>query len=96
MRSCWRVAPSRVMAKSPRCFGGVGVHDFVGAARHILGRPYGRIRDREKFWLVLSEGCGTCTTKHALLAELGQEQGIDIQLTLGIYEMSATMRYPKR
>jgi len=33
----------------------VGVHDFVGAARHILKLPYGRIADRSKFWLVLEE-----------------------------------------
>ncbi len=66
----------------------VGVHDFVGAARHILKLPYGRIADRSKFWLVLEEGRGTCTTKHALLAELAREQEIDVDLTLGIYEMN--------
>ncbi len=69
-------------------FQAAGVHDFVGAARHILKLPYGRIADRSKFWLVLEEGRGTCTTKHALLAELAREQGIDLHLTLGIYEMN--------
>src|SRR5262249_4659334 len=44
--------------------------------------------DRMKLRLVLEEGRGTCTTKHALLAELAREQGIDVQLTLAIYEMS--------
>jgi hypothetical protein len=29
---------------------------------------------------VLSESRGTCTTKHALLAELAREQRIDVQL----------------
>ncbi|HKZ09068.1 MAG TPA: hypothetical protein VJU81_26610 [Methylomirabilota bacterium] len=61
--------------------------DFAGAARHLLTLPYGRITEREKFWLVLEEGRGTCTTKHALLAELAREQAIDVQLILGIYEM---------
>ena len=55
-------------------FRAAGTHDFVGAARHLLALPYGRIADRNKFWLVLEEGRGTCTTKHALLAELAREQ----------------------
>jgi hypothetical protein len=71
-----------------RRFRTAGVDDFVGAAHHILKLPYGRIVDRNKFWLVLEEGRGTCTTKHALLAELAREQGIDVQLMLAIYEMS--------
>jgi len=69
-------------------FRAAGVNDFAGAARHLLTLRYGRIADRSKFWLVLAEGCGTCTTKHALLAELAREQGIDAHLTLGIYEMN--------
>jgi len=35
--------------------------------------PYGRIADRNKFWLVLDEGRRTCTTKHALLSEVARE-----------------------
>jgi len=69
-------------------FRAAGVNDFAGAARHLLILRYGRIADRSKFWLVLAEGRGTCTTKHALLAELAREQGIDAHLTLGIYEMN--------
>jgi Transglutaminase-like superfamily len=65
-----------------------GIHDFAGAASHVRALPYGRIGDRKKLWLVLEEGRGTCTTKHALLAELAREQGIEVRLTLGIYEMS--------
>jgi len=71
-----------------RLFRAVGAHDFAGAALHVLGLPYGRITDRSRFWLVLEEGRGTCTTKHATLAELAREQGIHVQLMLGIYEMS--------
>src|SRR5260370_21724396 len=71
-----------------RLFRAAGTHDFPGAALHVLGLPYGRITDRSRFWLVLEEGRGTCTTKHAILAELAREQGIEIQLMLGIYEMS--------
>jgi hypothetical protein len=65
-----------------------GVRDFQGAARYVYHLPYGRTSDRSNFRLVLSEGCGTCSTKHALLAQLAQEQGIAMALTLGIYDMT--------
>jgi len=69
-------------------FRAAGVRDFVAAAHHIWKLPYGRIANRNQLGLVLSEGRGTCSTKHALLAELAREQNISVQLTLGIYEMS--------
>ncbi len=71
-----------------RMFRAAGSRDFAEAAHHVLRLPYGRIADRSKFWLVLEERRGTCTTKHALLAELAHEQGIAVQLMLGIYEMN--------
>jgi len=71
-----------------RLFRAVGARDFESASLHVLRLPYGRISDRSRFWLVLEEGRGTCTTKHATLAELAREQGIHVQLMLGIYEMS--------
>jgi len=71
-----------------RLFRAAGIQDFVAAAHHLWKLPYGRIADRDQLGLVLSEGRGTCTTKHALLAELAREQRIDVQLTLCIYEMS--------
>jgi hypothetical protein len=71
-----------------RLFRAAGAHDFPDAALHVLGLPYGRITDRSRFWLVLEEGRGTCTTKHATLVELAREQGIEVELMLGIYEMS--------
>ncbi len=79
--------PLSVDGAITRLFRSVGVRDFAGAARHVLHLPYGRIKDRAQFWLVLKEGRGTCTTKHALLAELAREQAIDLELMLGIYEM---------
>jgi hypothetical protein len=65
-----------------------GAVDFHAAARYVYHLPYGRNTDRANFRLVLSEGCGTCSTKHALLAQLAQEQGLAIALTLGIYDMT--------
>ena len=63
------------------------VDDYRAAAHYISQLPYGRNADRANFRLVLDEGRGTCSTKHALLAALALEQGLAVQLTLGIYEM---------
>jgi hypothetical protein len=69
--------PLAVDGPVTRLFRAAGIHDFAGAARHVLELPYGRIADRSKFWLVLEEGRGTCTTKHATLAELAREHQLD-------------------
>jgi hypothetical protein len=66
----------------------LGVADFHGAARHLQALPYGRISDRARPGLVLVENRGTCSSKHAVLAELAAEVGLDVRLTLGIFEMS--------
>ena len=60
-----------------RLFRATGAPDFPAAALHVLRLPYGRITDRSRFWLVVEESRGTCTTKHATLAELAREQDID-------------------
>ena len=64
-----------------------GISDFREAGRYLYRLPYGRNADRSDFTLVLSEGRGTCSTKHALLAALAREQGIPIRLMLAIYQM---------
>ena len=64
-----------------------GICAFQSAARYLHHLPYGRNTNRADFRLVLDEGCGTCSTKHALLAELAREQQIPVALTLGIYAM---------
>ncbi|MBI3801545.1 MAG: hypothetical protein HY268_31815 [Deltaproteobacteria bacterium] len=63
------------------------ITDFRSAGRYLHHLPYGRNSDRSDFRLVLSEGRGTCSTKHALLAELAREQNLPLVLTLGIYQM---------
>jgi hypothetical protein len=64
-----------------------GLPDFGAAARYLRRLPFGRVSERGNLALVVTEGRGTCATKHALLARLAAEQGIDATLTLGIYEM---------
>ncbi len=70
-----------------RQFRACGVTDFAAAARLVQVLPYGRTSRRDDLSLVIREGRGTCSTKHALLATLAGELGLDLVLTLGIYEM---------
>ena len=65
-----------------------GIRSYRDAARYLHELPYGRNADRADFHLVLAEGRGTCSTKHALLAAVAREQDLPVSLTIGIYDMS--------
>ena len=65
-----------------------GVTSYLAAARYVNRLAYGRNTSRVDLLAVLREGHGTCSTKHALLKQLAIEQGLDITLVIGIYEMS--------
>ncbi len=59
---------------------------FLEAIRKL---PYGRNSSRTDFSLVLKEGKGTCSSKHALLKKVADLNGIPgVKLILGIYYMS--------
>jgi peroxiredoxin len=68
-------------------FRSVGIARFHDAVRLVWRLPYGRNADRADWRLVLPEGRGTCSTKHALLARLAREHGVRVDLVVGIYEM---------
>jgi len=70
-----------------RRFASLGLRGYREAASHVRSLPYGRTSDRSDWRLVLEEGRGTCSTKHALLAELARENGSPVSLVLGVYEM---------
>jgi hypothetical protein len=65
-----------------------GLRTFGGLVKHIAQLPYGRNSDRADWTLVLAEHRGTCSTKHAFLAAVGRENGLDVRLILWIYAMS--------
>jgi hypothetical protein len=58
-----------------REFVALGLGGYREAAHHVRYLPYGRNSDRSDWRLVLKEGRGTCSTKHALLAELARVPG---------------------
>ena len=68
-------------------FVALGDRDYHAAARRVRRLPYARNSDRADYGLVLGEGRGTCSTKHALLAALAAEHGMPVELRLGVYEM---------
>jgi hypothetical protein len=66
------------------------IRDFSSALIYIQDLPYRRNTLREKSTVVLDEKCGTCSTKHAVLKRLADENGKEVKLMMGIYRMNAT------
>jgi hypothetical protein len=67
----------------------LGFESFERFAEHVRKLPYGRTANTEEPLAVLRQGCGTCSAKHQLLAIIAQDCGhSEVQLTVGIYEMS--------
>lgn len=64
------------------------IESFHHAVDWIWKLPYGRNSDRSNYLLVPQEQRGACSTKHAFLAALAQEQGIELTLTVGIFLMN--------
>jgi hypothetical protein len=49
------------------------IRRFTGACEHVRRLPYGRNLRKHDILCVIEEGCGTCSTKHALLWQLARE-----------------------
>jgi hypothetical protein len=72
-----------------------GMGHFAEAAAWVKGLPYGRNADKDNAFCVLEDGCGTCSTKHALLQRLCIEQDFaDARLMLGVFAMNGTNTPP--
>jgi hypothetical protein len=70
-------------------FRNLGITHFSAACKFIAHLPYARNANRSDFSLVLSEGKGTCSSKHGLLAELALENAHpEIELIAGIFLMN--------
>jgi len=64
------------------------IGSFYHAVEWVWKLPYGRNSDRSNYLLVPKEQRGACSTKHAFLAALAQELGIELKLTVGIFLMN--------
>ncbi len=71
-----------------KAFIGRGLRTYRSAALHVHCLPYGRPTAGSGGLAVLLCGRGTCSGKHALLAELAAEHEVTVELWLGIYLMS--------
>ncbi len=90
MRS-WNTLPACALISAgeiSREFAAAGARDFRGAARYVHALPYGRNSNRTDPLIVIREHRGTCSTKHALLKRLADEQQLEIALMIGIYYMN--------
>lgn len=66
-----------------------GVTNLYQAIEYIHQLPYCRVSDSTNYHLVLKEQRGTCTPKHALIAELASSLHIPLHLKAGIIIMNA-------
>lgn len=66
-----------------------GIRKFHDACDYVAALPYGRNAIRSDFSLVLKEEQGSCSSKHALLTALAEENAqSSIELISGIFLMS--------
>ncbi|MBI3233728.1 MAG: hypothetical protein HYZ42_06750 [Bacteroidetes bacterium] len=66
------------------------IFNFHQAIHYIKHLPYGRNTDKNDLTTIFTDGCGTCSTKHAILKQLADEnQFNDQELVLAIVKMDA-------
>lgn len=65
-----------------------GLKTWNELLHHIRHLPYGRNKSRTDFSLVFSEGKGTCSSKHALLKSIADENNLPVKLILCLYKMT--------
>lgn len=69
--------------KQNQCF------DFLSASEFVRNLPYRRNLNKDNLATVFTDNCGTCSTKHALLKKLAEEnQQSNFKLILGIFRMN--------
>ena len=66
------------------------IFTFLQATQFIAKLNYGRNKNKKDLTTVFTDGCGTCSTKHALLKSLAEENDFKgLKLMLGIFRMNA-------
>ena len=66
-----------------------GITHWDNLVNHVRKIPYGRNSDRTDFSLVIKENLGTCSSKHAFLKAVAEENKLEnVKLILCLYKMS--------
>jgi hypothetical protein len=67
----------------------LGISNWNDVLVRVRNIPYGRNSNREDLSLVLKENKGSCSSKHAFLKEIANQNNIpSVQLIIGIYKMN--------
>ncbi len=63
---------------------------FNDATKYVRELPYGRNENKDDLATIFIDNCGTCSTKHALLKLLADENNFDdLQLLTGLFRMNS-------
>jgi len=63
---------------------------FKSATDFVANLNYGRNVNKDDLKTLFDDNCGTCSTKHALLKTLADENGFnEIKLVIGIFKMNS-------
>jgi hypothetical protein len=66
------------------------ISTFENATKFVAKLDYGRNANKNDLKSVFIDNCGTCSTKHALLKQLADENGFEeIKLVIGIFKMNS-------
>jgi len=66
------------------------ITNFQNAFDFVKQLPYGRNADKADLTSVFIDGCGTCSTKHALLKQVAIENNFgELKLMVGLFKMNA-------
>ncbi|MEA9414691.1 hypothetical protein [Flavobacterium sp. PL02] len=68
----------------------INISTFSDATHFVANLNYGRNQNKNDLKTVFIDNCGTCSTKHALLKKLADENGFSqVKLILGIFKMNS-------
>ncbi|MBW4647035.1 MAG: hypothetical protein KME23_29320 [Goleter apudmare HA4340-LM2] len=66
----------------------IGIKTLGTACYWVQNLPYGLNSNNENSLIIFTEKCGTCTTKHGVIARLAQELEIGLYKNLGFYRLN--------
>lgn len=69
----------------------LGIATFRQACGYVHELPYGYNSDRDDPLILFTEGFGSCTTKHAVIAALAEELDVPVAKCIGIYPMTEAL-----
>lgn len=73
-----------------KSFNNLKIKSFAEACKWVEKLDYRRNNDKNNKLVLFEEHCGTCSTKHALLKRLAEENGFSsLRLMLGIFTMNS-------